>query len=479
MKRMTRTNNSIESVVSLLQHINPPNAILHVGAGKGTGAMSVWHQWSVEWALMIDADETRLDWAYELRLNNPNWQVEIAVLAETTEELDYFKASNSDEDGLISPVQLSSLWPNLQTKQEVRVKTQKLDDVLDNIIENPMPDSMNIWLIVECLPSLPVLKGALRLLEKASVLWLRVLLQPLPSLIEIATLDSIKSYLQAQGYTCVQMEESNHPAIGEVLFVKDWRAMSALDKHRNTLQQTALIQRQAELESEKKAVVQKLEEKNQLTDEQLIQITSFSKEHERITQQLYEQHVSLEALQQANASLIQEKNAIDEYRIALETEVQTIIQARDQQGQLANDRQAQIDVLFQERETIAQQLHEQHVSLEALQQANYALIQEKNAIDEQRLALEADVQSLMQARDQQAQLANDHQAQIDAFFQEREAMAQQFHERHVSLEVEVQDLVQSRDQHVQLANERLDALNQERVVLSQQLHDRQLQLDGL
>ncbi|MGZ5535994.1 MAG: hypothetical protein ACXWFP_15750, partial [Methylobacter sp.] len=167
------------SYPELLRQIVPPKAVIHIGAGTGNGDMHLWRQWQVPCALILDADETRLDWAVKMATENPAWLVRSAVLAESEGEADFYNATNPAEDGLIPPEKLGGLWPNLRTSKQIRCQTQRLDNLLNDETLIALQQSSSIWTLIDCLPALPILQGAGSELDRWSILWLRVLLKPL------------------------------------------------------------------------------------------------------------------------------------------------------------------------------------------------------------------------------------------------------------------------------------------------------------
>ncbi|HBZ29500.1 MAG TPA: hypothetical protein DEO56_02740, partial [Nitrosomonas nitrosa] len=167
----------VSKPIHLLQKLAPPQAIIHIGAGTGNGEMHQWRQWDIPHALIIDADQDRLDWAKPLLTENPDWRVLSAVLADTEGEIDYYQASNPEEDSLISPQCMNRLWPNLHTITKDLRPTRRLDHLLAEDRCAALERADPTWVFIDCFPALPILKGAGTYIDRWSVLWLRVLLQ--------------------------------------------------------------------------------------------------------------------------------------------------------------------------------------------------------------------------------------------------------------------------------------------------------------
>ena len=256
----------------LLLKLAPPQAIIHIGAGTGNGEMHQWRHWGIPHVLIIDADLNRLYWTEPLISENPGWRALGAILAETEGVIDYYQASNPEEDSLISPQRLNRLWPSLRaTAQDLR-PSRRLDHLLAEDCSAALKQADPIWVFVDCLPALPILKGAGTHIESWSILWLRVLLQPTAGIDECATLESTKAFLQPQGFRCIDVKESNHPAVGYALFMRDWRAVlqprietltqanavlteekMALTARRNTLEEKITMLTQAQNEQSQHA----------------------------------------------------------------------------------------------------------------------------------------------------------------------------------------------------------------------------------
>ena len=395
------------SYPELLCIIFPPQAVIHIGAGIGNGEMHLWRQWQVPAALILDADEARLDWATKAAEENPAWQIRCAVLAQTDGEVDYYHASNPAEDGLIPSEKLAVLWPNLRTSKQTRCQAQRLDNLLSEESLVALRESASVWVLINCLSALSILQGAGNELDRWSVLWLRVQLNPLIEDQTVGTLKDIEDFLEPHGYRCIYIAEGNHPAIGEAMFVRDWHAVMAS------------------------------------------RITQFSNE---------------------NATITLEKLTLAERRDALEAEIATVTLARDEQAGVVVELQSRIDVLMQERDTQATLANDRQAQIEALIHANALLDQEKSMLAERRNVLEIEVATVTQARDEQAELAADRQSRIDLLTQERDSHAILANDRQVQNELLIQaniTLNQEKSALNQVRNEMTNCVTQYKVEIDQ------------
>jgi len=503
--------------IELLRRIMPPQAVIHIGAGTGNGDMHLWRQWSVPYALIIDADPTRLGWAEGLAVENPAWQIRTAVLADRNNEVDYYRASNPDQDGLISPEKLAVLWPNLHTSESMRRQTQRLDSLLCDQALTSFQQALSTWLLIDCLPVLPILEGAGVELDRWSVLWLRVLLKPLADDDTVGTLNELEIYLRPHGYRCIHVFEDNHPAAGKALFVRDWHGQlmpiikklseenSVVFAEKLTSEQNAFAVNNS-LQNQIGILTQVRDEQSQLAAERQAQVVTLTQEKTVLAEQRHALDQEIKAVKQARdeqnqlaaerqaqvVTLTQEKTVLAEQRHALDQEIKAVKQARDEQNQLAAERQAQVVALTQEKTVLAEQRHALDQEIKAVKQARdeqnqlaaerqaqvVTLTQEKTVLAEQRHALDKEINAVKQARDEQSQLAVERQAQIVTLTQEKTVLAEQRH----TLDQEINAVKQALNEQSQLAGERqalVETLAQEKTVLAEQGHALDQEINAL
>jgi uncharacterized coiled-coil DUF342 family protein len=499
--------------LDLLRLISPPQTIIHIGAGYGNGDMTAWREWQIPYALIIDADESRLDWVNTQVPNNPDWQVCCAVLADIDGEAEYYSISNPAEDGLLAAEQLTALWPNLQTNKQVTRQVTRLDSLLAKHPTTLLPTSASLWTFIDCLSSLTILKGADKALEQSSVLCLRVLLQPLPDQNTIGTLQDIEAYLQPYGYRCIQITESNNPAIGVALFVRDWQGLLAPELLKISHEKAAIVSEQLtlqqqltqqtatnnELNKQVHDLAKTAEEQANLATEREARIDNLAQESTTHSQQAQQLQSQVDTLNQAHTVLAEEKTTAIQSRDALSIELATMTQSRDEQTQLAAERQAQIETLAQEQNHQAQQAQQLQSQVNGLNQAHTVLAEEKNTVTQSRDTLSIELAAMAQSRDEQAHLAAERQTQIETLVHERNNHAQQAQENQLQVEalnqeksglIELRDtltndiasLTQARDVQTNRVNEcqnRLEAITQERDHQVTHAQNLQSQVDAL
>lgn len=184
-----------------------------------------------------------------------------------------------------------------------------------------------------------------------------------------------------------------------------------------------------------------------------------------------------EARQESELLLLQlhqvqeELEAIFLKQAATQEEVARIAKARDEQANLAAERQSQIEALNKAREAQAKPATDPKGQIDALTKAR----------DEQaKLAAEARSQAdtLTKARDEQARLAAERQNQVDTLTKARDEQARLATERQNQIDA----LTKARDEQARLAAERqskIDALTAEQSQHASRLSENRAQIDNL
>lgn len=375
----------ILSALKVLRKLSPPKTLIHVGAGLGMGEMHAWQQWEIPNAWIIDANHSRLQWAEVLADTNSNWHVVSAILSDTESAIEYHHTSNPDEDSTLSPSYLTSIWPNLQSTVTESTTARRLDKLL----QATGSAAPGLWLFIDCLPALPIINGAGELLETCSAIWARTLLRPMDAAHEAASLESLESKLQPLGFRCIEIVESNHPAIGHTLFVRDWS---------NTLQ-PRIVQLRSVNALQHQLLAVRHDEVVQLTRKHEVQIAALEEAKIRQAELALDRQTILDTLAQQNATLTSSQAELQlkleaanaehiQHNSEHEARVANLIQARDEQARLATERLQQMEMLTQQAE-----LGETRQPLDAVISTNQTLESEQSALVSHRdqPGLEVDV----------------------------------------------------------------------------------------
>jgi len=202
-------------LIELLQAflvLAPPERVIHVGTGSRPSETLCWRDWPLTEAIVIDAEEQ--DFEHIDAGLNPKTKISkhCAVLAETDGAVDYFVANNLSENGLVDPTLLRTVWPSLALSH--RSKKDAL--TLDSLVEDKPLQS---WLIIDCLPAVRILNGAIETLKDTALVCVRALAEPGFRGEPVgADIRSIDSWLDAQGFKRLAFVTGLNPKIGHVLY---------------------------------------------------------------------------------------------------------------------------------------------------------------------------------------------------------------------------------------------------------------------
>jgi len=253
--------------LQLLSQLMPPTGVLLVGAGNGAGPwVQLLQTLDVPSATLVEADDTQFEHLQRSVPQRPGWRLRKQVVGPRTETVTYYQASNAFESGLLAPESLRSLWPNLKTAHKQTRQAIALAELQQDA------DPAANWLLLDCLPALPILQGAAQQLAGVDVIAVRVLLNAsapeaeadssaITTITTITTsaaaADQLQPALQALGFRCLAIETSRHPALGHALFVRDTAAQASQLQHQLSQQaQTHQEQTQAQAKTLAQALAQ-------------------------------------------------------------------------------------------------------------------------------------------------------------------------------------------------------------------------------
>jgi hypothetical protein len=400
----------ISTIVRLLRDIYPPNVLVHIGVGQGVGDMSAWRHWSVARAVLIDT-QAEPGWFSQEQHAHPDWRWISQTLSDHDGDALYYIASNAAESGLLDPDSLSHYWPNLQAVESHSRPVRRLDSLLParDTVENPD------WLIIDCLPSLTILKGASQSLETCSLVWVRAILEPQPDDIHGAGLASIRDYLEARGFDCLSVAEALNPGLGTAIFVKNWRDC-AQQNITQWIEQTAALAATEKEKADALAACDALaKEKNSLIAARDAEAKAKAEAQTRVGTLEKEKADALAA----RDALAKEKNSLIAARDA---EAQAKAEAQTRVGTLEKDKAdalAARDALAREENSlIAARDAEAQAKAEAQTRVG-TLEKEKAEALAARDALAQEKNSLIAARDGEAQAKAEAHARIGALEQEK------------------------------------------------------------
>jgi hypothetical protein len=368
------SNIIMKDCIDALRKSHPIRNLLHVGnVGKHT--LSEYAEWACTAAIFVIPDKAHQLSLMPLIEAHPGWSSLRAVVAASATEREYFNASNPRESGLLSPDSLTGIWRNLKTVSRHSVQVTTLDVAIPYFAANaPLPN----WIVVDCLPALPVIQGATSCIEDCDVIMTRAVLDE--SLVDdpSATLSALDEYLMSRGFLRLAIQEEHHPALGTALFVRDWKSLC-------------------------------LESQRELDSERLI-----------ANRNLAVQTKSAADCQMQIGELIADRD--EQIRLAKQraSELERAVRACDDHARLLGESQRQIEQLSAERDRIAQNLAAQ-VRLTADREA---AISEISADREQQRQLanqrHKEWKQAIADRDAHAHIADELQEQAREFLRTRD-----------------------------------------------------------
>lgn len=262
----------------MLSHLYPPTGVLLVGAGSGSSPW-VQHLMANNWprVTLVEADEATAQRLKAATQNHPCWRVKTEVVGPRSGATAFYSASLPTESGLLAPESLRSLWPNLKTTHKQTRQATTLAELQQDA------DPAANWLLLDCLPALPILHGAAQQLAGVDVIAVRVLLNASApdantdaSAISTAAADQLQPALQTLGFRCLTIETSRHPGLGHALFVRDTAAQ---------MQQLTQAKAAAEkLATERQQQLQQIEARNQAAAKAKIELEAALADTQNILQ---------------------------------------------------------------------------------------------------------------------------------------------------------------------------------------------------
>jgi hypothetical protein len=313
----------------LLRTLYAPQAVIHVGAGQGIGEIHAWRTWDVPFGLSIEADPQRsrgLKTPASERNHSP--PVVHTVVASSNDTHPFYSASHPAEDGLLDPMELTRIWPQIQRLEARQITTTTIDSV---VLTHAGPEAlMGAWLIVDCLPAHELLAGAKIMLRTANVVIARTL--------DPEGVKQIAEALAPAGFTVLASVETNHPAIKHVLMVKEPSQL----QHALINSKERLRQLESESTSQKSMLDARTAELHAVKAEQRSLSLALEAEKKLTAEGYATRELSLKQIEQTNHKLQ-----------ASEARARQFSAERDVQAKLALQRQAAIDALMQDKAALA------------------------------------------------------------------------------------------------------------------------------
>lgn len=178
-----------------------------------------------------------------------------------------------------------------------------------------------------------------------------------------------------------------------------------------------LMVRGDELNNEIVALAQARDEQTKLAAERMLSIEKFSTDRDTYAAQLKDLQGKIETLTQTNIAIDKERLALIERSKELTNEVGILIQKRDEQAKLADERKMRIPAIIQERDSHAKQAAKCLCEIESLKQSKEILEQEKLSLMEQLRIIQNEVATLKQINEERMRKTSKLQSRIDELTQ--------------------------------------------------------------
>ncbi|MEO6172889.1 MAG: hypothetical protein ABIP02_07220 [Arenimonas sp.] len=403
---------------------------MHIGIGLGSDAKR-YIEWNLTSVVLVDADKSLTERMGAVAQAQTDWHILNKYISSATEIKDYFVATKSSENGAINPDLLKPFWKNIATKEVRKIESTTLDAELPKIqVLAPIN-----WLVIDCLPALPVLMGANEILKQCDVAVIRLIVDSKSLQIPGAKFSEIEENLSGNGFRFIGFEEELQPEIANALFVRDWKNISEI----NTKELLSKNQLQI---ADNKDLVKKLNDSMATLARQADEMTGlqgqvaeFKSKHQEQTKLANEKQVLIDRLvvardeyaKQANENAERGKKLAAESstvqaKLAEQTMLVATWQSKHQElMKLANERQVLVDRLTKVRDEYAKQANENAERAKKLAAENAAT--QAKVTELQKL-----MSDLNGKHNEQVKLADDRQALIDRLSVARDEHAKQANE---------------------------------------------------
>ncbi len=212
--------------ITFLQALIPARGLLHVGGGRHL-SLARYEGWDLARLVVVEAvDENAQALLRAIqRAGRDGWTVLGAILAERSGTHTFYHASNGDESGLVPPDRLAALWQNLHEVERRTVQATTIAALLADMGEEAAHIT---WGVIDCFPALPILRGAGRWIAQWDVVLARAVIDD-----KIAMSmgegglgkGALDAFMTARGFRKGLSVPGKHPAVGQVIYVRDWKGV--------------------------------------------------------------------------------------------------------------------------------------------------------------------------------------------------------------------------------------------------------------
>ena len=269
MKSISMISQPEETWLDCLSSIYPPTGVMVIGAGNGS---SIWVQWlykkCVNPVILVEGNQKQFQLLKHNIPLNKEWVFLNKIVIFGSEPHIFHYVDNSRENGLLSPEQLHSLWPNIKCIGE--------EAIHNGITLNSLQKSENLplnWLFIDCLPAPEILEHAGDMLHRIEVVVSMVVIQDEPFSASLKNLDKV---LNEVGMRRVHLFQERHPSIGYAIYTRNvalkiTEAESLKEEIKQQQRKISILQSSLEQQSvEYKLKIHDIEKKHKLEFEKIL-----------------------------------------------------------------------------------------------------------------------------------------------------------------------------------------------------------------
>ena len=410
-----------------LRVLYPLTGVLHIGAGSN-GALERYKKWGVTTALFVEADNVRVEKISTELEGVSGWSVHHDLVAHEEGFAVFHQASNKNESGLVSPEVLTPLWQNLKVHEQHSVQATTIQALMDRERQGLRGKKVN-WVWIDCLPALSILQGAGHLLEGFDVVVARTIFEEdlLPEQPELCK-TALDQFMSKHGFLSSAQIEERHPAIGQVLYVRDWKdqmhvKLEQLHEERQTL--TKELQEEIAEVAAQRDGLQDLAGQRQSVVEQLSQYRDELKSKLNVMQARDEQ-LSRSGAEQV-ALMEQRQQEIERLHKVLGERENTVIALTRQLAEAGKNQNTQKQGSEQQRLQLAQLTDDRDQQLQKIEAFEVQIAELTKDRDTQKRGSEQQCLQLAQLtddRDQQLQKVEAFEVQIAELTADRDTQQQ-------------------------------------------------------
>lgn len=338
----TLTKTPMISYQAWLDHLGviyPVTGVLHVGVGIAH-SVECYKKWRVPSVVYVEADKYRLASISATIKGIDGWVAHGALLAGKSEPGVFYRASNPNESGLLVPETLTPLWQNLKTVERQRRQATTIKALFETHAEEMAAHVVN-RVHIDCLPALPILQGAEDLLDSWDVVIARAILDE--TLMDgqwQAGKNALDAFMLEHGFINAAVEPERHPAIGQVLYVRNWKneLLTELGSQKDQRQQQA-----DQLQTQINRLTEERDRQQQATAQFQAELASSRHQQDEQHKQIEEQQEQITAV----AAQRDEQTKLTEQHAAKTSE---LTKAQGEQQKLAEQQNQEMERLRSEQE---------------------------------------------------------------------------------------------------------------------------------